>query len=111
MTEVYYNAEDFYLHSKGHAGGGPAGQDVICAGVSALTMALLNVLMEESKKEHAELEYKVLDGELMMKARPYSAHYAREMSAYFKVTITGLKAIADNYPGNVEVKEVWKKWQ
>lgn len=106
MTKVYYSAEGCYLHCQGHAGAGTEGTDIVCAGISALTLALLNVLIEESERDHISLEYKALPGELVIKAVPHTAYYGREIGNYFRVTLTGLRAIEQEHPEHITMEEV-----
>ena len=106
MTKVYYNTEKLYLHCSGHAGGGAEGHDIICAGISTLNMALLNMLNEEADAGHMEVDWKLQAGELMIRARPKTAHYKRIAKDYFKVIIIGLKAMEQHYPQNIDMKEV-----
>lgn len=104
MTQVYYN--DTYIRARGHAGAAPAGEDTVCAGISALTQALLNQLIEEEEQKHIQLDWVMLPGQIEIKARGLTEHYQRSVKDYYKMTITGLKAIKENNPGYIELKEV-----
>ena len=108
MTVVLMNWEDMTLVASGHAGGGPKGQDIICAGVSALTQALLFTIQDAEKRGRCALEWSIDEdsGELKIKVRPYSGYYV-EIRAYFRVIMTGLKHIAKVYPENIKIGEVW----
>lgn len=44
---VYENGNFKSMEIKGHAGSGPYGHDLVCAGVSAVTFGGLNALEEE----------------------------------------------------------------
>lgn len=106
MTRIEYSIESMYLHCKGHAGGGPAGQDIICAGVSALSMALLNQLNEEEEKGTIRSRWKMEPGEMTLKAEVKAPRHKKTIRDYFKVIIMGLQAMAENYPEHIDIREV-----
>ena len=98
MTFVYMNWEDMTLVATGHAGGGVYGEDIICAGVSSLLCALVNTLEDARKRGRIKLDLKHVEPAL---------GFLGDINAYFKVIMVGLKGIADKYPENVKVGEVW----
>ena len=106
MTNVFYNTNEMYIRVRGHAGSAPAGEDLICAGISALTQALLNQLREEEEEKHILLDWVMMPGLIEIKAKPDTEHYRRAVRDYFKVIIMGLKAIEEQKPGYIELKEV-----
>ena len=106
MTQVYYDLDGLYLHCKGHAGGGPEGKDIICAGVSALTMALLNQLNEEEEQGHLRSMWDMKPGEITLKAEADKLHYQQKAKDYYRVIVMGLRAMAQNYPENITIEEV-----
>ena len=106
MTKVYYNIDQLYLHCSGHAGGGPEGKDIICAGISTLNMALLNMLNEEADQGHMTVDWSLQQGELIVKAKPKTAYYRKTAKDYFRVIIIGLKAMEQHYPKNISMEEV-----
>lgn len=80
------------LTVKGHASYGPHGADIVCAGVSALTYALL----ASAEKLGGEiLDHRADSGDLEI--------LCRGGDSAFEVALTGLKLIAEKYPQNVEV--------
>lgn len=106
MTEITYSIKDMYLHCKGHAGGGPAGQDIVCAGVSALSMALLNQLNEEEEKGTIRSRWKMEPGGIILRAEMKEQRQTQTIKAYYRVIIMGLRALAENYPENIKMEEV-----
>lgn len=106
MTEITYSIDDMYLHCKGHAGGGPAGQDIICAGISALTMALLNQLNEEEEKGTIRSRWTMEPGEMILKAEAKEPRHKKTIRDYYRVVIMGLRAMAENYPEHIDIREV-----
>ena len=105
MTEIRYSMKDFFLECKGHAGGGPEGQDIICAGISSLSMALLNQLIEEEEQEHIRLQWLIEPGYLKIKATALNKKYSMTIKDYFRVIIIGMKALKENYPENIKMEE------
>ena len=106
MTRIYYNIDQLYLHCSGHAGGGTEGNDIICAGISTLDMALLNMLNEEQEQRHMDVFWNLKQGELVIKAMPKTRHYRKVAKDYFRVIIMGLRAMEQTYPKNIIMEEV-----
>ena len=108
MTQVRMDWQDLLLEISGHAGAGEAGYDIVCAGISALSMALLNTLVDSKERGRTELEYAIdeKDGRIRMKASPHSGRWP-EIRDYYKVTMNGLRALAQEYPKNIRIGEVW----
>ena len=108
MTQIRMNWEDMKLSATGHAGAGVAGTDIVCAGISALTYALLNQLQEAEARGRTRLIWGVDEksGDISMMAIPYSGCIT-EIKAYYKVIMTGLRALAEHYPHNIKIGEVW----
>ena len=80
------------LTAKGHAGYGPRGADIVCAGVSALTYALLASI---EKLGGTILEAWVTSGDTKIVCRGGDGAFA--------VALCGMKEIARKYPQHVEV--------
>lgn len=108
MTQIRYSVNGLYLHVKDHAGGGAAGTDIICAGISSLTCALINMLNEEQDKGHIQALWtmETEPPEVTIRAHPIAEHYRRTARDYYRLTVMGLKAIAENYPENIKMEEV-----
>ena len=107
MTTVKMDWENLTLTASGHAGGGRAGNDIICAGISALTYALLNQLIDAKERGRTQLSWGVDEksGEMRIAAVP-KLGCQREVKAYFQVVMTGLKAIAQKHRGHIKIREV-----
>ncbi len=113
MTKITYSIKGpvFYLRAEGHAGGAPRGQNIICAGVSAITMALLNILVNDDAEDRAEVntKYRINEekGLLSIRAKPaVAAKFDRmKVKAYFKMAVIGLQALAQEYPEEITVEE------
>ena len=106
MTRIRYSLENLTLRAEGHAGAGVNGQDIVCAGISAITQSLLNALRADQEKQFIELEWEMDEkrGALSIRAEPYGGHWTAT-KAYFRMAEAGLKAIEENYPGHLEMKE------
>ena len=104
MTTIRMDWKTLELTAEGHAGGGPRGQNIICAGISALTEALLNQLLLENP---AGTKYKIDEdrGIIRIRANPTEKSRAR-IRDYYRVIMTGLKAWEQAFPENVKTEEV-----
>ena len=108
MTKILMNWEDMTLSASGHANAAEKGKDIVCAGISALTQALLHTLLDAEERGRTRLTWKMDEakGELKMTAIPYAGYWP-EIRAYYRVTMIGLKAIAEEYPKHIKIGEVW----
>ena len=98
---------EYKIRSYGHAGGGPAGTDIICAGVSTLMQALCQTLIYAEEERKTELHYEIMEGR-GAKMEIYAIPEPRnedEIRNYFRVAITGLQMLEEIYPNNVKIKE------
>ena len=99
---------DGYLFScEGHAGYAPGGGDIVCAGVSALCIALaerLQTLCDEGVAVIRRLE--IRDGELTAEFC-YNGDKREDLllCAAVETVMAGLRALAARYPENVTVEE------
>lgn len=77
---------------SGHAGYAPAGQDIVCAAVSALTYALAGYLEETGQAARSDIRrgYADIEG-------------AEGCGAAFALVRCGMEQLAAVYPGCVEM--------
>lgn len=80
------------LEVRGHAGYAPKGEDIVCAGISTLVQTMLACLDDYCVR-------RIKEGYVYISASGEGA-----INAY-KYTVTGLKMIADTYPGYVNLRE------
>ena len=107
MTKIRMNWEDMTLTASGHAGAGKHGQDIVCAAISILLYALVNQLRDAEERGRVTMEWMEDSdaGSMRIHVKPRSGEETR-VRAYFRVILTGLKTMAEYYPGNVSVGEV-----
>lgn len=91
MIKAVYDPAANALTISGHAGYAPQGQDIVCAGVSALIYALLGALSGSEG-----LCFRDEGG--VMRIRAPKAKYA-ELS----MAVCGLEQLARAYPGYVDL--------
>ena len=96
MTHIRY-AEDrkkrtVSLTADGHAGYAPSGQDIVCAGISALCVCLLIRFGGKSESGHTEITY----------TASTDAEYG-EVIGIFRTIVTGLRWMAATYPQYVDI--------
>lgn len=107
MTRIHMDWRTFTLAAEGHAGAGGGGPDIVCAGISSLTLALLNVLMEEHELGNLTLTWDMDEktGAISMNTQPGRTP-RKIVRAWYRVAVTGLKAIEENYPEHIKITEV-----
>lgn len=86
MTRVEYSPATRRLRLTGHAGAGERGSDPVCAALSILVYALLDA-GAEGRVERGEAELLLPDRDV-------------------DVALCGFRLLAENFPQNVEFKEV-----
>ena len=99
-------ADGYLFECTGHAGFGEKGKDIVCAGVSALCMALEGMLDELSDEGCAEEVRKhAADGYFTAEAHfPDGDAVSRErLSAAVRTVSAGLAAIESLYPEHVQL--------
>lgn len=106
MTRIYVNRADFRIDAEGHADAGRKGEDIVCAGISALMQALLNILIREKDDGYLMLDWTADEerGSMMIHAKPFNWRKPI-VRAYFNMTVLGLRAIEQNYRKNIKVIE------
>lgn len=101
-------ADGFLLECSGHAGYGEKEKDVVCAGVSALCMALESMLCELAEEGCAEdVRRHAADGYFSAEAHvPDGDAIAKErLETVFRTVSAGLAAIEALYPDHVQLIE------
>ena len=101
MIRVYYTRGEgkHELNINGHAGYAEYGRDIICAGVSAITFALLG-WMEHNEEEITQLdELMVEDGQVFI-----ACAGTNNLNTAFQVAIMGLIQIARAHPEYVSIE-------
>ena len=90
----YHGDRDHHcLRIRGHAGYAPAGSDIVCAGVSALSLALLAYLRQTGEGDGTERS-----GEMTLRCRR-----TEKTDGAVQTALTGYLQIAGTYPQHVEV--------
>ena len=79
---------------RGHSGYAPAGSDIVCAGVSAL----LNAFIDSAGRDVAVEE---ADAKTVIQIKTHT----KETEAKFKMLVTGLKGIEDEFPEFVHIHD------
>lgn len=81
---------------EGHAGCGPPGKDIVCAGVSALTQGLVQSLEDLTEDK---IEYDISPGRADIKYGNLSGKARTLVDSFF----IGICMIADEFPENVRI--------
>lgn len=104
MTTIRYFEEDGVcrLTADGHAGYAPAGQDIVCAAVSALVCTLNECLDEEYERgnlAHYDARMDPGDVQLCWTPEPEAAGRVRRI---WETVETGLSLVAGHYPACID---------
>lgn len=98
MIKITYNHKKMELKVKGHANAAPAGDDLVCAGVSTLTVALACALKDAGNQGF--IEDMILDvdaGDAHIKVKPKEG--AEELlRVIFTTILNGYDALGISYP-------------
>lgn len=99
MTYITYSddKQSFSIKSRGHAGYGKHGEDIVCAGISTLMFTFLNVVSDLFP------EVKMDDERMTICVRKDPARIVEHAKVFL---ITGLMSIADEYPHNLVIKKI-----
>ena len=100
MIEVS-NVGKYEIRVCGHAGAAPYGQDIVCSGVSALVLALAEML-ERRKDKLTLCDVTVGNGDAYINVVPRS-EFERELEGAFFAVRCGLENIALLYPEFVNI--------
>ena len=85
-----------HIEVSGHAGHAPPGQDIVCAGVSALTQTLAESV---SALPEDKIEYDVSSG----RADIYYGNLSEASRTLVDSFFIGICLIADRFPDNVRI--------
>ncbi len=102
MTTIRMSWKALELKAEGHAGGGDYGQDIICAGVSAIIQSLAQYLLRYSHTMWPVIRLE--PGSSYIRGRPIPGARKRTREA-FRQAMDGLQMIADQHPQNVKIIE------
>ena len=91
----------------GHAGFAEMGKDPVCAGASMLAMTAAQCVkcMEEAGRLQKRAHIVIRNGRVLVTAKS-KAEYMQETRHLFWVAETGMRLLAETYPGNIEIQSV-----
>lgn len=101
MITVYYagSGEEHELSIEGHAEYAAHGQDIVCAGVSALAQALIGWLEDNGQYVSEMVGPVIQQGRLWV-----SCKGNKKVTIAFQVALMGMKQIAEAYPRHMELR-------
>ena len=102
MTKIHMDWERLELTAEGHADAGSYGEDIVCAGISAIITALGQYMLRYEK--HMRPELTLRSGMSRIRARPVWGWKDRTREAY-RQAVDGLTITAECYPKHVSIKE------
>ena len=104
MITVSYRIEGdtLTLRVKGHAGSAPAGQDLLCAAVTALSYTLAQAVTDAADKLENEPMIELREGFAKVSSKPLEAYRPGVMVMY-QTILSGFQMLSGNYPGQIKV--------
>lgn len=95
MITIRYKCDEAHeLKISGHAGYAEKGKDIVCAGVSAITYALLGIIDADY------ISRRIADGNVYIRCENNS----ERIGTAFDMAIIGYEQIAHTHPDNVSVQ-------
>lgn len=112
MVKAIFQCHENYdvrMNLLGHAGAGAKGEDLVCAGASALacTLALAVEKLNEQGMLACTPTIILQEGEAEIAAVPKEAFWTEVLMAFWTIQV-GIGALAEAFPGNVEMTEVMR---
>lgn len=101
MIQIYMDGSKILV--EGHAGFAPPGQDVVCAGVSALTQTLVQTL---DVLASGETVFHIESGKAIIQFQTHSEKSRLLARSFF----IGVEMIAQTYPENVSLTCPDQSW-
>ena len=99
MTKVLYEPNKLHLRIEGHAGSAPKGEDLVCAGISALGFTLLQAAGREDF--NTEIETNPDDGIMDVKCMPDGVLDRNNCAVMMEAIAGGLELMAGQFPDYV----------
>lgn len=104
MITVRMDWHNMAIEVTGHAGAAKKGEDLICAAASMLTQALERSLHNAQQRGRLTVKAKMEEGHAKIQADPEMS-CLNETKAYFRMCVTGMRMLAEEYPRYINVKE------
>lgn len=103
MTRIIYDRNALSIYISGHAGAATVGKDIVCAGVSALTEAMVRRVKFRGLW-NPSLRIDPERAEVFLKLRPTDGHEQTLAEELLETVCGGYQAIAEEYPDYVKVE-------
>ena len=101
MTTVHLDPDAYKLELTGHACDGKAGEDLTCAGASALAFALLNAA-KDREDYHADVYMDWNDAAILVQCYPEEGVEA-ECAEMFRVIMHGYAVLKQRKPDHIKI--------
>lgn len=101
MIKVVYHRQYNRVTIEGHAGSGPEGHDLVCAGVSALALTLAgNISYMEAQEAVWNVITELKEGNAEIQCSAYR-RYKDSVEQIFRAICVGFELLATKYPNNI----------
>lgn len=105
MIEIQWNRSRLCLTLRGHARAAPYGQDLVCAGVSALTRTLAQQISQWESAGTAAGNIFLQPGFAQLQAVPAEENKAA-VAAVFDAVALGLSMLAQDFPQCIRMEKM-----
>lgn len=101
MIEIKYYPKYHQITIEGHAGAAPSGEDLVCAGVSAIWHTLAaNAMCWKDKGYLMDMRAQEHEGYCHLSYAPRS-RYGNILATITNSIVMGLELLADSYPEHI----------
>ncbi len=106
MTKVFYREyyDNIIINIEGHSRYGDSGNDIVCAGVSALAYTLLNTLLDEEASGNIKLIRNIVaDGVVNLEIKSFDFSKNR-IDGMLYLIMTGFYMLEESYPDYIKIE-------
>ena len=97
VIATYHHDHIVSLEMKGHAKSAPYGEDLVCAGASAVVLGGINAIEDDSN-----FIYEIKEGYAFIKAKEEPSH---DDEIVLRTVLTQLKSLENDYAKFIKIEE------
>ena len=101
-TQYDSKANAYRFVMKGHCGFAPKGKDIVCAGCSALCLALAQTIQDNTVHMLSKPKIKIGDGRAFIEWQP-EKEYEKSLDIALYTVMEGFKVLEHEYPEYIKI--------
>lgn len=101
-TQYNSKTNTYRFVMKGHCGYAPSGKDIVCAGCSALCLALAQTVKDSESHLQQKPKVKVVSGRAYIEFMPKS-EYKNSLSTAVYTILEGFRVLENEYPDYIKI--------